>query len=215
MTFFYIILVAIGCTILFSVVWRLASRRHILPCPAYLQKLVELDNPFTKTNRAAFIIDHLGLEPGMRVLDAGCGPGRLSVPAAVRVGSKGIVVAMDVQDGMLARAKEKVQLANLTNVTFLHAALGNGLLEHNHFDRALLVTVLGEIPDQRMALQEIFDALKPGGILSVTETIFDPHYQRRNTVTRLACEIGFKEHAFYGNKIAFVLNLIKSENTAE
>jgi len=41
----------------------------------------------------------------------------------------------------------------------------------------VLVTVLGEVPDREAALREIFDALKPGGILSVTEIIFDPHFQ--------------------------------------
>jgi hypothetical protein len=38
--------------------------------------MVELDNPLTRVNRAQFIVDHLGLEPGMSVLDAGCGPGQ-------------------------------------------------------------------------------------------------------------------------------------------
>ena len=56
----------------------------------------------------------------------------------------------------------------------------------NNFDRALLVTVLGEIPDRDAALRAIFDALKPGGILSITEILRDPHYQRRTTVLRLA-----------------------------
>ena len=69
--------------------------------------MVELDNPFTKTNRAEFIIDHLDIEPGMTLLDAGCGPGRLTIPAAGRVGSQGKVVAMDIQDGMLLRTREK------------------------------------------------------------------------------------------------------------
>lgn len=55
-----------------AVIWRLASRRQSLPCPVWLRWMVELDNPFTKTNRAAEIIRHLNLQPGMTVLDAGC-----------------------------------------------------------------------------------------------------------------------------------------------
>ncbi len=76
-------------------------------------------------------------------------------------------------------------------------------------DRALLVTVLGEIPDREAALSQIFQALKPGGILSVTEIIFDPHYQSRSTVLRLASAAGFQEKAFFGNRIAFTLNFEK------
>ena len=77
-----IILSVIGLFVLVWVAWRLFSRRCSLPCPTWLGWLVEKDNPFTKVNRAATIIEHLGLQPGMAVLDAGCGPGRLSIPVA-------------------------------------------------------------------------------------------------------------------------------------
>ena len=205
----YFFLVLVGLPILISVAWRLGSRRYSLPCPVWLRWLVELDNHFTSTNRAAVIIEHLGVQPGMAVLDVGCGPGRLTIPVAKQVGKHGQVVALDIQPGMLDRARHKAQAESLTNIRFLHAGVGEGVLGFNHFDRALLVTVLGEIPDRIAAMEEIFEALKPGGILSVTEVIFDPHFQRKNTVGRLTASVGFKEKAFWGNKIAFTLNLEK------
>lgn len=208
----YILFSVVAAVIVVALIWRFASRRHSIPCPVWLRWLVELDNPFTKTNRAAVIVEHLSLEPGMTVLDMGCGPGRLTVPIAIQVGQEGKVVAVDIQAGMLARAKEKVQALNLSNIEFLQIGAGEDKLGCDKFDRALLVTVLGEIPDRQAALKEIFDALKPGGILSVTEIIFDPHFQGRGTVTRLAAEAGFQEQAFFGNRIAFTLNLEKPLN---
>jgi ubiquinone/menaquinone biosynthesis C-methylase UbiE len=201
-----------GAIVLFvvvTVVWLVVSRRRSLPCPVWLRWFVELDNPFAKNNRAAVILDHLDLQPGMTVLDLGCGPGRLTVPAAQRVGPGGQVVAVDLQAGMLARAKEKARAADLSNIEFVQAGAGEGKLGLGRFDRALLVTVLGEIPDRPGALGEIFEALKPGGILSVTETLFDPHYQSRQTVARLAGEAGFRERGFFGNRVAFTVNLEK------
>ncbi len=205
----YLLTGLIGLVILIGVTWRLASRRHSIPCPVWLRWLVELDNPFTKTNRAAVITDHLDLKPGMTVLDAGCGPGRLTIPIAQRVGKDGVVVALDIQPGMLKRAREKAQGVHVTNIQFVEAGLGQGALEHDRFDRAVLVTVLGEIPNREAALKEIHGALKSGGILSVTEIIFDPHFQSRGTVTRLAEAAGFKERAFFGNRIAYTLHLEK------
>jgi ubiquinone/menaquinone biosynthesis C-methylase UbiE len=195
-----------------ALAWRLASRRRSLPCPVWLRWLVELDNPFTRTNRSATIIEHAGLKPSMAVLDAGCGPGRLAVPAAQRVGPRGNVVAMDIQDGMLQRARAKAGAASITNITFIQAGLGEGRLGHNEFDRALLVTVLGEVPDREAALREIYAALKPGGVLSVTEIIFDPHFQGRAAVSRLAAAAGFREAEFFGNRLAYTLNLEKPVN---
>ena len=205
----FILLATTGLVILAGAIWRLASRRQSLPCPVWLRWLVELDNPFTKTNRAAFIVEHLNLDPGMTVLDAGCGPGRLAIPIAEKIGDHGRVVAMDIQEGMLARARAKAEASSLSNIDFLHAGLGENQLGKHCFDRAVLVTVLGEIPDQRGALKEIFESLKPGGMLSVTEVIFDPHFQTRSTVTHLAKNAGFKELAFFGNPLAYVLNFEK------
>jgi ubiquinone/menaquinone biosynthesis C-methylase UbiE len=192
-------------------IWRLASRRRSLPCPVWLRWLVEMDNPFTRTNRAEVILSHLNITPGMHVADVGCGPGRLVLPLARKVGKEGHVVAMDIQEGMLKRTRQKTEAAGLDNITFLRAGAGSGALAGYRFDRILLVTVLGEIPDPEPALAEIHKALKPGGLLSVTEIIFDPHFQRKKTVIRLAQNAGFKERAFYGNALAYTLLLEKPE----
>jgi ubiquinone/menaquinone biosynthesis C-methylase UbiE len=199
-----------GLIVLAAVVyfgWRVASRRRSLPCPAWLAWAVERDNPFATAHRAAAIIASLDLRPGMAVLDVGCGPGRLAVPIAAAVGATGSVVAVDIQPAMLRLAEAKARDAGVANIRFLHATAGTGRLERAQFDRALLVAVLGEIPDRAAALAEIFAALKPGGVLSVTETMFDPHYQSRRTVTRLAAAAGFRELARHGNAIAFTLIL--------
>jgi ubiquinone/menaquinone biosynthesis C-methylase UbiE len=111
---------------------------------------------------------------------------------------------------MLSRVREKVQNAGLQNVEFQQAGLGKGNLPQSCFDRALLVTVLGEIPDQEAALKEVHSALKPDGILSVTEVIFDPHFQRRETTLRLAQAAGFQEKNFFGRKLAYTMHLVKN-----
>jgi ubiquinone/menaquinone biosynthesis C-methylase UbiE len=204
--------VLVALLFLVFIVWRLSSRRSSIPCPSWLAWMVELDNPFAKSQNARSIVGRLGLEPGMTVLDAGCGPGRLTIPLAQAVGPQGEVAAVDMQAGMLERARTKAQAAGLTNITWHELAIGPGTLGRERYDRAVLVTVLGEIPDRQAALAELYRILKPGGILSITEIIFDPHYQGRSSVVALATAAGFREKAFFGNTLAFTLHLEKPAN---
>ena len=205
----YIFIGVVCIFIIISVIWRFSSIRLSIPCPSWLSWLVELDNPFLKNNRASEIIYHLNLLSGMKVLDFGCGPGRLTIPIAKQIGPSGTVTAFDVQPGMLERVRVKANHENLGNIEFVQGAAGKGKLEGNEYDRALLVTVLGEIPDQKTALKKIFECLKSGGLLSITEVIADPHFQTRKNVLGLARSVGFMEKDFFGNQISFTINLEK------
>jgi ubiquinone/menaquinone biosynthesis C-methylase UbiE len=106
---------------------------------------------------------------------------------------------------MLERVRTKAALEKLDNIVFVQGEAGEGKLGHNTFDRALLVTVLGEVPDRQRLMKEIHDSLKPGGWLSVTEAIADPHFQRRSVVEEAAGAAGFQEKAFFGNRISYTM----------
>jgi ubiquinone/menaquinone biosynthesis C-methylase UbiE len=80
-----------------------------------------------------------------------------------------------------------------------------------HVDRVILAAVLGEIPDRDSALREVAGLLRPGGMLSITELVFDPHYQPRATVLELAQAAGFREMAFFGSRLAYTLNLTRRD----
>lgn len=204
-----ILLIAVVLLVLVWIFWRLSSQRTSMPCPARLAWLVEMENPFAKNYNASSIIRTLDVKPGMCVLDVGCGPGRVTIPLAKAVGPDGNVVAIDIRPEMLRRARAKAQNAGVSNIDFQELAIHTGKLGADRFDAALLVTVLGEIPDRESALLEIHRVLKQDGILSITEIIFDPHYQSRSSIRKLAERTGFREKAFFGNKFAFTVHLEK------
>jgi O-methyltransferase involved in polyketide biosynthesis/protein-L-isoaspartate O-methyltransferase len=192
---------------------RLFSRRRFIPCPWWLDWLLE--NPYMEAVASGHVlVERAGLAPGMAVLDAGCGPGRLTIPAAQRVGLGGQVVAVDFQAEQLERAQAKAAAANLTNIRFVQAGLGEGKLPEAAFDRALLCTVLGEILDREAALADIFRALKPGGVLSVTEVLPDPHFLGQATLRALARGAGFVDGQVIGGRLAYTKNLVKADHSA-
>jgi ubiquinone/menaquinone biosynthesis C-methylase UbiE len=198
------LLLALALIVAIGLVWRWAA----WPCPSWLVPLLE--NPyFEAVAGAQTLLARAGIGPGMRVLDAGCGPGRLSVPASALVGPAGRVVALDVQPGMLERLEKRVAQQGLANVDLVLAGLGEGRLPSDAFDVALLVTVLGEIPDKLAALREIHRSLRPGGVLSITEVLPDPHYQRVSRVRRLAADAGFRELSSVSGWLSYTLNVGK------
>jgi ubiquinone/menaquinone biosynthesis C-methylase UbiE len=154
-------------------------------------------------------LKRLSLNPGMHVVDIGCGPGRLAVRIAKEVGPTGDVVAIDIDPRTLRLAEKHASASGLKNVRFVLAGAGEGKLGQSRFDRAVLVAVLGEIINRNSAMAEIFQALKPGGLLSVTEVALDPHRQSAREIRRLAEGTGFLEQACFDNRLLYTINLVK------
>jgi len=204
-----LVVVALGLVLLIvgiCAVWRWKA----WPCPSWMVPLLE--NPYFQTVAGAeLLLDRAGVASGMTVLDAGCGPGRVTLPAAERVGPSGQVVAVDVQRRMLDRLRRRLDARGVTNVELVHAGLGSGALDTGRFDVALMVTVLGEIPEPRVALEELYRALRPGGVLSVTEVLPDPHYQTVDRVRKLGAAAGFEDGELHRGRVAFTQNLVKAE----
>jgi SAM-dependent methyltransferase len=192
----------------FSLAWRWASRRWSIPCPALLAWSFE--NPFfQRLSGTRIILERLGLRPGQKVLEIGPGPGRLLLPAAKQVLPDGEAVGIDIQPAMIERLERRAKEAGLTN---LKAILGDATQPHvaeASFDVVFLCTALGEIPDRTAALAQGYRALKPGGVLSITEIFGDPHYQRRPVVRRLAEGVGFRLRSIQGGWWLFTADFIK------
>lgn len=121
---------------------------------------------------AEAIVRSLPLAPDQTVGDVGCGTGFFTVPLAQAL-PRGKVLAFDVQEEMLATARERVARQGLTNVEIrasqeLRLPLPDGLL-----DGAMAAFVLHETQDLTGLLTEMRRVLKAGGWLAVLE------FQRR------------------------------------
>lgn len=151
----------------------------------------------------------LALQPGMNVIDVGCGSGRVAIKLAPLVSPTGSVLGIDVNVGRIQRAEQRGQPLRIKNLRFEQAGAGEGKLPSQSFDRAILSAVLGEMTNREAALAEIFQALKPTGLLSITEGFLDPHHQSLEQIRHLAQAVGFVEESCAGNRWLFTVNLLK------
>jgi ubiquinone/menaquinone biosynthesis C-methylase UbiE len=202
----WIALGVIGAFVVFSLGWRWASRIWSLPCPSLTAW--RFNNPLLR-RLTRTTLDRIGMRPGQKILEIGPGPGRLLIPAAQRILPGGEAVGIDIQRRMIERLQAKAARAGVTNLT---AILGDATQPHvpeASFDLVYLCTVLGEIPDRAAGLAQCFRALKPGGVLSITEILGDPHYQSRATVQRLAAAAGFRPQSVQGGWWTYTANFVK------
>lgn len=199
------LLLLLGVT---GLVWRWASRHRALPCPGLLEGALE--TPLTdRLLGTQATLDRMGLRPGQRVLEIGPGPGRLLIPAARRVLPGGEAVGLDLQPGMVERLRARAAEAGISNLTALLGDAARPCVSAASFDLVYLCTALGEIKEQEAALRQCYAALRPGGMLSITEIFPDPHYQSRTTVRQMAEAAGFRPHAVHGPWYFFTINLTK------
>jgi ubiquinone/menaquinone biosynthesis C-methylase UbiE len=188
--------------------WRFASRRWSLPCPSLFSWAVEgrLVDAVAGTK---ITLERMGLRPGMTVVEIGPGPGRLLVPAARRVLPGGRAIGVELQQAMLDKLRRKLERDDPGNVELIHADATRQVLPRECADLVFLCTVLGEIPDRASALRNCHDALKPGGRLSITEIMGDPHYQSRAKVHELARQAGFEPESVAGSRWRYTANFRK------
>src|SRR5262245_65637212 len=101
--------------------WRWYSQRSPLPGPAESAWLVELENPLARATRSEEVVQQLAPQPGARVIDIGCGPGRVTIPLARAIGPGGEVIALDVQAGMLAKVAQKAEQEEVGHVRLMES----------------------------------------------------------------------------------------------
>jgi ubiquinone/menaquinone biosynthesis C-methylase UbiE len=199
---------SLAVVVLSAALALLWQRRRPMMHPPRLTFLFEnpIVNAFVGPER---LIRRFDLAPGMRVLDAGCGPGRLTIPLARAVGPDGEIVALDGQREMIEKLQKRLEAEGIRNVKPVQAVLGEGALGEGGFDRVVLAMVLGEARDRREAARELYAALRPGGVLSVTEIFGDPDHRRPSTIRREVEAAGFRLASRFGGFPAFTLNFEK------
>jgi ubiquinone/menaquinone biosynthesis C-methylase UbiE len=114
------------------------------------------------------VLQEIGIRPGFRVLDFGCGPGSYIPPLSRLVGPEGRVYALDLHPLAIERVRAVVQKEKLKNVEVIQSDGATGLPDAG-VDVVLLYELFHDLGDPERVLKELSRVLKPEGILSVTD----------------------------------------------
>ena len=118
------------------------------------------------------VLREAGIKKGQKILDCCCGAGNYTLPAALIVGEKGIVYALDRNKEKLDSLKKKSDAGKLKNIEIIEKEFESNIpLSDKSIDTVLLYDIFWyfSLEDKKLPklLDEVYRILKNGAIISV------------------------------------------------
>lgn len=122
-----------------------------------------------RLGEADMVMNLAGIQPGMSVADIGAGEGYYTVRLAERVGTKGRVLAQDIDGDALRRLGSRVEHDRLDNVSIKPGGVDDPRLPERSFDRVLMIHMYHEVTEPYAFLWRMWPSLKAGGKIVVVD----------------------------------------------
>lgn len=113
-----------------------------------------------------------GFIPGQKVADLGSGAGHYSAALSELLGPTGLVIAVDLDQGVLSKLKNDAAKAGRENIEVVLGDIekpGGMKLRDGFVDGAVFSNILFQLGDKALAIAEAKRVLKPGGRVCVVE----------------------------------------------
>lgn len=138
------------------------------------------------------LLGKIGIEPGMKVLDIGCGTGLLAQHVAQMVGSNGMVTGIDPLPLRIDLAKRK---STATLDFFVGDAVDLMRFPEASMDAVYFNSVFHWIKDQPLALRQAFRVMKAGAPLGIASGSADHPLQFHVLKDRVMARKPYSDYA--------------------
>ena len=144
-------------------------------------------------------MDILGIETGKDVADIGAGSGWFTIRAARRVGSSGLVYAVDINPEAVRYINRRIRDASLSNVKTILSKTDDPLLPKDAVDAVLLLKTYHEIANPIILLEHLRPALKQSARVGVIDRNGNGtnHGVDRKIVVQEALQAGYRLQGAY------------------
>ncbi len=115
------------------------------------------------------IMDILGIKQGSKVADIGAGSGWFTARASRRVGTGGIVYAVDINREYLDYIEKRSKRESLANIRVILGKEDDPLLPEKSVDAVLLLKTYHEVAQPIRLLKRTRLAMRPGALLGIID----------------------------------------------
>ncbi len=143
----------------------------------FLFRIIDFVRPYIDKR-----VQNFGIQPGMTVVDYGCGPGRYTTRFARLVGDKGRVFAVDIHELAIEGVKKRIKKQGLNTVTPVLAKGYDSGIPEGTADIVCAIDIFFGINDPSAFLKELRRITHPKGFL----VIDDGHQSRKETKRKIA-----------------------------
>jgi len=130
----------------------------------YDDTMLEYLTLHTAERCAGFFTPHL--RPGMSLLDAGCGPGSITIGLAPLI-APGHLAAIDVSEEEVEKTRRALEATGFGDADVQVADVRELPFEDASFDAVFSQAVLDYLADPLPAVRELYRVLKPGGVIGM------------------------------------------------
>jgi predicted methyltransferase len=140
------------------------------------------------------VMDILGIKEGVHVADIGAGSGWFTVRAAKRVGSTGLVYAVDINPESIAYINRRTQHDGIANVHAILSQEDDPMLLKNSIDSVLLLKTYHEVAHPVLLLENLRKSLRSGARVGIIDRNGkgDDHGVSRDVVIQEAAQAGYQ-----------------------
>lgn len=129
-------------------------------------------------------MDALGVAQNGAVADVGTGDGYFTFHLAHRVGTKGKVYAVDIQENDLVKIRHRAEEEHLSQIEIIHGDPDNPKLPAESLDAILVVNSYHEFRAYDAMLRGLLKALKPSGLLAIIDSPTERSFSRQEYHSR-------------------------------
>lgn len=152
------------------------------------------------------VMDLLGIKAGSHVADIGAGSGWFTVRCARRIGSSGVVYAVEINRAYVQHIKKRAVKEKLPNIRTILGKTDDPLLPKESIDAVLLLKTYHEIAKPIPFLRKVRDAMRPDVRLGIIDR------KGVGTDHGLDADVVIKEAAAAGFKLVAQYDFVKSDD---